>query len=71
MDGEGPQDQWSSILVVGGLERQREKAQGKGISIGLFFCTQDTIEGVSDLGSIAGLLRGEVLSAIRSMGATR
>jgi hypothetical protein len=25
------------------------------------FCTQDTIDGVSDLGSIAKLLRGEVL----------
>ena len=71
MDGEGPQDQWSSSLVVDGLEWQREEAQGKGISIGLFFCTQDTIEGVSDLGSIARLLRGEVLSAIRRMSATR
>ena len=71
MDGEDPQDQWSSSLVVDGLEWQREKAQGKDISIGLLFCPQDTIEGVSDLGLIAELLRGEVLLAIQGMGATR
>jgi hypothetical protein len=37
----------------------------------ILFCTQDTIEGVSDLGSIAELLRGEVLSVTRCTGATR
>jgi hypothetical protein len=47
-------------------------AQGKGITDrAILFCTQDTIEGVSGLGSIAELLRGEVLSVIRCMGATR
>jgi hypothetical protein len=37
----------------------------------ILFCTQDTIEGVSGLGSIVELLRGEVLSVIRRTGATR
>jgi hypothetical protein len=37
----------------------------------ILFCTQDTIEGVSGLGSIAELLRGEVLSVTRCTGATR
>jgi hypothetical protein len=37
----------------------------------ILFCTQDTIEGVSGLGSIAELLKGEVLSVIRRTGATR
>jgi hypothetical protein len=37
----------------------------------ILFCTQDTIEGVSGLGSIAELLRGEALSVIRCTGATR
>ena len=31
--------------------------EGKG-ELGFSFCTQDTIEGVSDLGSIAVLLKG-------------
>jgi hypothetical protein len=35
------------------------------------FYTQDTIEGVSGLGSIAELLRGKVLSVSRRTGATR
>jgi hypothetical protein len=46
--------------------RQRYKAIGS-----FCFGTQDTIEGVSGLGSIAKLLRGGVLSVIRCMGATR
>jgi hypothetical protein len=33
-------------------EKQKQVDQGKGINKFLF-CTQDTIEGVSDLGSIA------------------
>jgi hypothetical protein len=37
----------------------------------ILFHTQDTIEGVSGLESIAELLRGEVLSVIRCTGATR
>jgi hypothetical protein len=37
----------------------------------ILFNTQDTIEGVSGLGSIAELLRGEVLSVTRRTGATR
>jgi hypothetical protein len=37
----------------------------------ILFCTQDTIEGVSGLGSIDELLREEVLSVIRCTGATR
>jgi hypothetical protein len=37
----------------------------------ILFCTQDTIEGVNSLGSIAKLLRGEVLSVTRRTGATR
>jgi hypothetical protein len=37
----------------------------------ILFCTQDTIEGVSGLGSIAELLRGKVFSVIRRTGATR
>jgi hypothetical protein len=37
----------------------------------ILFCTQDTIEGVSGLGSIAELLRGEVLTVTRRTGATR
>jgi hypothetical protein len=45
-------------------EREKQKlAQGKGITIRLFLvCTQDTIECVSGLGSIAKLLREEILS---------
>jgi hypothetical protein len=37
----------------------------------ILFYTQDTIEGVSGLGSIAELLRGEVLSVTRRTGDTR
>jgi hypothetical protein len=37
----------------------------------ILFCTQDTIEDVSGLGSIAELLRGEVLSVTGRTGATR
>jgi hypothetical protein len=37
----------------------------------ILFYTQDTIEGVSGLGSIAELLRGEVLSVTQRTGATR
>jgi hypothetical protein len=37
----------------------------------ILFYTQDTIEGVSGLGSIAELLRGKVLSVTRRTGATR
>ena len=49
------------------LEKRRKRktklAQGKGITIRLFLvCTQDTIECVSGLGSIAKLLREEILS---------
>jgi len=39
-------------------EREKQKAQGKGISVRSFLvCTQDTIEGVIDLGLIVILLR--------------
>jgi hypothetical protein len=40
-----------------GKKRKRKKwTQGKGILIGaIFVCTQDTIEGVSNLGSIVVL----------------
>jgi hypothetical protein len=43
-------------------EKNKNGLKAKVYVIGLFlFCTQDTIEGVSDLGSIAILLRGEIL----------
>jgi hypothetical protein len=47
------------------LEKKKEKnkngLKAKVYVIGPFlFCTQDTIEGVSDLESIAVLLRGEI-----------
>jgi hypothetical protein len=46
------------VLGLGKEEREKQKAQGKGISARSFLvCTQDTIEGVSDLGLIAVLLR--------------
>jgi hypothetical protein len=48
---------------MGSRQRYNHKA--------ILFCTQDTIEGVSGLGSIAKLLRGEILSIIRCTGATR
>jgi uncharacterized membrane protein len=39
------------------LKKKKEKNKNKlikaNVSIGFLFCTQDTIEGVSDLGSIA------------------
>jgi hypothetical protein len=48
------------------LEKKKEKnkngLKAKVYVIGSFlFCTQDTIEGVSDLGLIAVLLRVEIL----------
>ena len=44
------------MLGLGKEERENKKAQGKGISVRSFLiCTQDTIEGVSDLGLIAVL----------------
>jgi hypothetical protein len=54
---------WSSASH---LEKKKEKnkngLKAKVYVIGPFlFYTQDTIEGVSDLGSIAVLLRGEIL----------
>jgi hypothetical protein len=54
-------------------EREKQKwAQGKGILIGaIFVCTQDTIEGVSDLRLIAVLLRGEFSWLIRLSSAIR
>jgi hypothetical protein len=47
------------VLGLGKEEREKQKAQGKGISVRSFLvCTQDTIEDVSDLGLTAILLRG-------------
>jgi hypothetical protein len=44
------------------LEKKKEKNKNKlikaKVSICFLFCTQDTIEGVSDLGSIVVLQRG-------------
>ena len=41
------------MLWLGKEERENQKAQGKGISVRRFLVsTQDTIEGVSDLGLI-------------------
>jgi hypothetical protein len=48
---------------MGSRQRYNHKA--------ILFCTQYTKEGVSGLGSIAELLRIEVLSVIRCTGATR
>ena len=53
---------WIKCFTFGKEEQEKQKwAQGKGIMIGPFLvCTQDTIEGVSDLGSIAILQRWEI-----------
>ena len=50
-------------LGLGKEEREKQNGLKAKVSIlGPFcFCTQDTIEGVSDLGSIAELLRGKIL----------
>ena len=57
------------------LEKKKEKnkrAQGKGINLrAILFWTQDTIESVSHLGSIAVLLRGELFWKRRSSCASR
>jgi hypothetical protein len=64
-DGHGDRGDQKMIkcFTFGKEERENKKwAQGKGICDRAFlFCTQDTIEGVSDLGSIPILLRGEIL----------
>ena len=47
---------WIKCFIFGKEEREKQKwTQGKGIMIGAIFFTQDTIEGVSDLGSIVVL----------------
>jgi hypothetical protein len=58
-----PTDRCNGEEQVKSRQRYNHKA--------ILFCTQDTIEGMSGLGSIAELLRGEVLSVIRRTGATR
>ena len=51
------------MMIKLNLEKKKEKIKTEMIKAKVYdrflFCTQDTIEGVSDLGSIAILLRGE------------
>jgi hypothetical protein len=52
-------------------KRKQNGLKAKVSTIGPFCFTQDTIEGVSDLGSIAELLRGELFRKRRSSCASR
>jgi hypothetical protein len=53
------------VLIIWKRRKRKIKmgSRKKVYVIGSFlFCTQDKVEGVSDLGSIAVLLRGKILS---------
>jgi hypothetical protein len=64
-DGHGDRGDQKMIKCFMFGKEERENKNGlkaKVYVIGSFlFCTQDTIEGVSDLGSIVGLLREKFL----------
>jgi hypothetical protein len=54
----------NQVLIIWKRRKEKNKngLKAKVYVIGSFlFCTQDTIDGVSDLGLIAVLLRGEIL----------